>query len=226
MHMSDLSPFSFPFPGGFCTPRSRFSGRALGVALAAVSLLFTGCDARDDAEAELEAQYQEQYEELSFEVNDDLLQDAEAIEELGVLYRVPENWVVLDDRQREVFAAQVYPLLRGDGAEEPLRLHLDPVSGSLYVLTAVNGEAEDMAAAAYERHESAGYNPEFTEFLKDGFLVRQVMFQAGNTVVFQLFFSGPAASQDAFEIGFLIPRENYEAVARVIESAIGAIQEG
>lgn len=235
MHMSDLSPFSVSTSSMFGRritsrlPRCRRFGRSvdvarrvLGLAALAVLLLISACEARDDPEARLE----EQYEELTFEVNDDLLQDADAVEELGVVYRVPEGWVELDDRRREVFGSRVYPLLRGDGAEEPLRLHLDPVSGSLYVMTALDGEAEDRASAAYERHDAAGYDPEFTEFSKDGFIVRQVMFQAGTTVVFQLFFSGPAAAGEAFELGFLIPRENYESVARVIESAIGAIQEG
>ncbi len=189
----------------------------------AVLLVTVSCgpgDAAGDAAAA-----GEQYEELTFEVNEELLREESSIGSLGVSYRVPEGWVELDDEQLELFGAQVYPLLHGDNGESLLRLHLDPTSGALYVLSSLDVVAEETAEAALERHEASGYDPEYTVFRKDDFVVRQILFQAGNTVVFRLFFAADGLEHD-FEASFLIPRGNYEAIARVIESAIGAIQVG
>jgi len=213
MGMSDLSPFS-----ALMHRKVLCVVTVLGLA----GLLTMGCSPRgtaDDTEAP-----EEQYEELSFEVNEELLQDELVLDELGVAYRIPEGWQELDEEHREVFRAQVYPLLHGDDNAELLSVYLDPMSGSLYVFTALDDGAETGASAARKRHEEAGYELEYTEFRKDRFVVRQLLFQTGNTVVFRLFFSGPPVDEE-FEVSFLIPYAGYEAAARVIESAIGAIDE-
>ena len=213
MGMSDLSPF--------CSSMSR-SMLGFAAITSLGLLLLAGCGVRPVTEPAEESE--QRYEELRFEVNEQLLQEVVVVRELGVSYRPPAGWQEIVGEQLDLFRVQVYPLLYDEEHFDLLRLHLDPGSGSMYVLTALGEDAEAGAAAARERHEEAGYDLSHTEFRKERFVVRQLLFQAGNTVVFRMFFSAPTLEQD-FEASFLIPLGSYEDVARVIESAIGAIEE-
>ena len=230
----------------FCPSVGHRAALLLSAAVASLVLaagLVAGCDDQDSGEPAGESAAAKHT--MNFRVDPALLGPSQRFEEFDIELSPPAGWTALPDEQFAAVAAGVDGRAAGSGASTNPAAGAeaspsDPAAASdkfEAIPLAVYGQADKnlwlivssvkvpepalYTAALRERPEKV----ESTDFYVHGIHVHQYRVLPAGLVNFKLLLSAPGhENARRLQLDFLIPRQQYESLARTVESSLGSLK--
>lgn len=169
--------------------------------------------------------------EMRFDVDLARLGDTAEVSRYGVRFRPPAAWQALSAETMQA-VQQAAAAAETEIRVEPLRAFADTVQGSFLSVSALHGfsdEAFDAQMAQYAEALQAEVRRRGRDslrqasFRRDRMRVMQFLLEPDGQVNFKLVLDTPLGGPLQFD--YVVPRPQYPAAVRAIESSIGSIRQ-